>query len=73
MILRYKGYYGSVNQEQGIYWGKLLMISDPVTYEGETEEELIKEFPLAVDDYLRTCVEVGKIPEKPMIMDVGRS
>ena len=70
MILRYKGYFGSINKEQDICWGKCLMISDVVIYEAESEEGLIKEFKLAVEDYLLTCEEVGKVADIVNIVDV---
>lgn len=55
MILKYKDYYGSVNKEQSIYWGKLLFINDSITYECETEKGLKEEYTLAVNNYLATC------------------
>ena len=62
-----KGYVGSIefSIEDSVLHGKLLGLKDLVTYEAETIVELKKEFILAVDDYLETCKEVGKEPEKP--------
>ncbi|RDL44781.1 type II toxin-antitoxin system HicB family antitoxin [Marinomonas piezotolerans] len=64
----YKGYTGSLDFdiEDKILYGKIEFINDLVNYEGTTLEELEAEFRLAVDDYLETCAEIGKAPEKTM-------
>ncbi len=65
-LLNYKGYHGSVDfdlKEQLLY-GKILHINDLVTYEAETVSELTKEFEAAVDDYLETCKQLNKSPDK---------
>ena len=36
-----------------------------ITYEGQTVEELAKDFEGAVDDYLSLCEEKGVQPRKP--------
>lgn len=72
MILEHKGNYGSVNIDQGIYWGKLLMIEDCVTYEAEDLQGLKREFVLAIEDYVRYCTEVGMVPHKPEILPVTK-
>lgn len=65
-LLNYKGYHGSVDfdlKEQFLY-GKILHINDLVTYEAETISELTNEFKAAVDDYLETCKQLKKSPDK---------
>lgn len=65
-LLNYKGYHGSVDfdlKEQFLY-GKILHINDLVTYEAETISELTNEFKAAVDDYLETCKQLSKSPDK---------
>jgi predicted HicB family RNase H-like nuclease len=74
-ILRYKGYEGSVelDMQREICRGKILLIDDLVTYEARTREQLQNEFESAVDDYLKTCRELGrepKVPIKPATADV---
>ncbi|WP_337015324.1 type II toxin-antitoxin system HicB family antitoxin [Pantoea agglomerans] len=66
--MKYKGYFGSieVSLEDGVIHGKLECINDLVTYEASTVLELKKAFEDAVDDYIETCEEVGKQPEKTM-------
>lgn len=67
-MLNYKGYFGSVEVsiEDGILHGKIQCINDIVTYEAETPNELKSAFEEAVTDYLETCKELGKSPDKPM-------
>ena len=64
---KYRNYEGTaeVSVEDGICHGKILFIEDLVTYEAETVRLLEKEFHSAVDDYLQTCADVGKSPDKP--------
>lgn len=66
-VLEYKGYSGSieVSSEDRCLFGKILFINDLVTYEAETVTDLEAEFITAVDDYLLTCKEVGKEPQRP--------
>lgn len=66
-ILSYKGYEGSaeVDMEAEVCRGKILFIPDLVTYEAETPKQLQREFEAAVDDYLETCRELDREPQKP--------
>lgn len=62
--LTYNGYKGSVELDatRGVCRGRLLGLTDVVTYEAATSDELQGEFEAAVDDYLQTCAELGKEP-----------
>lgn len=64
--LEYKGYAGSVefSAEDQVFFGKIAGIRDLVTFEGNTVKVLTKSFHSAVDDYLATCKEMGKDPDK---------
>jgi predicted HicB family RNase H-like nuclease len=66
-ILEYNGYSGSVDAsiEDHCLFGRILFITDLVTYEAETVADLEAEFVAAVDDYILTCKEVGKEPQRP--------
>ncbi len=66
-ILSYKGYTGSVeySEEDEIFYGKIEFITDSVLYEGSSVEELKRNFQEAVEDYIETCIEIGKEPQKP--------
>jgi predicted HicB family RNase H-like nuclease len=51
--------------EDNCLHGRILFVEDLITYQAQTIPDLEKEFREAVDDYLRTCKEVGKPPQKP--------
>lgn len=65
-ILSYKNYLGSVeiSIEDDCLHGQIMFINDLVTYEAASPAEIEKEFKLAVDDYIETCEELGKEPQK---------
>ena len=66
--LKYKGYTGSVeySEEDKCLFGRVQgMMRDGITYEGQTVEELTKDFEGAIDDYLQMCQEKGIAPKKP--------
>ena len=64
--LKYKGYFGSVefSDEDDIFHGKIIGISDHITYEGDSVQSLRQDFITAIDEYLNVCTELGKEPEK---------
>ncbi len=66
-VLRYKGYAGSVtfDADDKIFHGRVLGITDMIGFEGVSVDDLERDFREAVDDYLATCQEIGKEPEKP--------
>lgn len=65
--LKYKSYFGSIefSQEDDCLFGRLLHISDSISYEGNSVKEIRAAFREAVDDYIDTCKKMGKSPEKP--------
>ncbi|MEZ4528791.1 MAG: type II toxin-antitoxin system HicB family antitoxin [Desulfobacterales bacterium] len=65
--MKYKEYIGSVHfdAEDRIFHGRVLGITDIIGFEGESVSELEQDFRNAVDDYLETCSEIEKKPEKP--------
>lgn len=67
-IFKYKGYEGTIepDMERGVLRGRILFISDVVTYESDNMKSIESEFRDAVDDYLETCTELGRQPQKPM-------
>jgi predicted HicB family RNase H-like nuclease len=66
-VLKYKGYHGSTEYslEDDCLFGRLLGISDIISYEGNSVREIKKAFKEAVDDYVETCRKIGKPPQKP--------
>jgi predicted HicB family RNase H-like nuclease len=65
-ILTYKNYFASVqfSAEDELFHGKVLAIDDLVSFEGASVKELKKAFHESVDDYLETCEQLGKEPNK---------
>lgn len=65
--LEYKGYLGSIecDSENECFYGKVLFINDSIYYQGKAFEELKQCFCNAVDEYLETCEEMGRDPDKP--------
>ena len=64
--LTYKEYIGTVDfcAEDEVFYGKIHGINDLVTFEGTSVKELKKNFKDAVEDYLETCAELKKEPNK---------
>lgn len=67
-ILKYKDYEGTaeLDMTRGVCRGKILFINDLVTYEAAQPSELQKEFEAAVNDYVETCVDLGREPQKSL-------
>lgn len=65
-VLQYKDYLASLhfNANDEVFYGKILGIDDLVSFEGTTVKELKKVFHDAVDDYIETCKQLGKEPNK---------
>jgi len=65
--LKYKGYHGTIEPqlEDNILFGQVAFIRDLITYEAITLEQLKKEFEYSVNDYLTSCEERNKVPNKP--------
>lgn len=67
-MMKHKGYLGSVefDLDQQLLHGKIEAVNDLVTYEAKDIAGLKAAFEESVDDYLATCEEQGKSPDKPM-------
>lgn len=66
-LLKHKGYTGTVEYSltDGVLHGKVLFVADLITYESESIAGLRGAFEDALDDYLETCREIGKEPDRP--------
>lgn len=64
--LSHKGYLGTVeyNAEDQVLHGQIMAVNDLVTYEATDVTGLRAAFEEAVEDYLDTCAELGKEPDK---------
>lgn len=67
-ILKYKEYEGTaeLDMTRWVCRGRILFINDLVTYEAASPAKLKKEFEAAVDDYIKTCKDLGREPQKPL-------
>jgi predicted HicB family RNase H-like nuclease len=65
--MQYRDFEGSaeIDTDAMVCRGKILFIDDLVTYKASSPADLVQEFRAAVDDYLETCAQVGKSPQKP--------
>ena len=65
-ILQYDNFYASVHfsADDEVFYGKVLGINDLISFEGASVKELKEAFKEAVQDYLETCQQIGKEPEK---------
>ena len=64
--IEYKEYIGKVEYsfEDKCFFGKLEMIDDLVTFEATNVVELEENFKFVVDDYIETCRNLGREPQK---------
>lgn len=62
----YKGYAAAVefDGDDEIFVGRLVGINDVVGFHADSVDELKAAFHEAVDDYIQTCRQAGKRPEK---------
>lgn len=66
-IMKYKGYWAEISysDEDECFCGKIEGLkNDLISFEGETVKELKKDFKDAINNYLGTCKELNKEPEK---------
>ena len=65
--MTYNGYTARVefDPRDNIFWGKVLGITDSITFEGETVAELTQDFHNAIDDYLKDSAATGRQAQKP--------
>ena len=66
-MMEYRGYVGTVEYDPvaEIFRGEVANLSDVITFEGRSVEELKKSLAAAVDEYLDFCRERGEQPDRP--------
>ena len=66
-MLTYKGYQGrfDYDPEADIFHGEVLHLTDVITFQGRSIDELKQALADSVEDYLEFCAQKGKIPTKP--------
>ena len=66
-VMEYKGYYAKIrySDEDQCFYGRIEGLKHSIiSFEGETEEKLRKDFENAIEEYLQTCKELNWKPEK---------
>jgi predicted HicB family RNase H-like nuclease len=65
-VLEYKGYTGTVefSAADEVFFGKINGVRDVVSFEADSVSKLKKAFKESVEDYLETCKQLGKDPDK---------
>lgn len=65
-ILQYKDYYAEIHfsSENEVFFGKIIGINDLINFEADSVRGLKKAFIEATEDYIETCKQLNKIPEK---------
>lgn len=66
-MISYKGFIGDVNfdSDARIFCGEVINTRTVITFQGQSVDEIEKEFRASIDDYLEWCKEDGVEPEKP--------
>ena len=64
-MLEYKGYFGTVEADDGVFVGRVSGLRDVITFEGATFAEIEQAFRDSIDDYLVFCAERGEPPDRP--------
>ena len=66
-VLTYKGYQGffDYDPDADTFHGEIQNITDIVTFQGRSIDDLKAALAESVEDYLEFCAQEGKTPEKP--------
>ncbi|RJP24862.1 MAG: type II toxin-antitoxin system HicB family antitoxin [Candidatus Omnitrophota bacterium] len=64
--MKYKGYHARIVYDESIkeFHGRITGIRDMVNFHASSVEDLEREFRVSVDDYLLSCKETGREPER---------
>ena len=65
-MMKYKGYLGlaTLDPDARVFRGSVINIMDTITFQGQSVDELEREFRASVDDYLEFCESRGEKPDK---------
>ena len=68
VTMTYKEYTAQIvySEEDSCFIGDLVGIRDIVSFHGDSLEEIRTAFEESVDDYLLTCQEFNRLPQKPV-------
>ena len=64
--MKYRGYTGhiSYDAEAKIFHGEVVGLSDIITFQGKSTDELERALRDSIDTYIQWCAERGEQPEK---------
>ncbi len=64
--LNYQDYTATItySAEDEVFFGKVIGLNDLILFEGTSVAELKQAFAEAIEDYLTTCKNLGKSPDK---------
>ena len=65
-LMEYKGYHAKIefSSEDNTFIGRVIGINDTIAFDGNTVDEIREAFCESINDYLETCAEIGKEPDK---------
>jgi predicted HicB family RNase H-like nuclease len=65
--IEHKGYVARIelDEDEKILHGRVINISDVVTFEASSAPQLLREFRRSMEDYFSFCRKRGEEPEKP--------
>jgi|SRR6185369_3654442 len=65
--LTYKGYTAKIefDPRDDIFVGRVLGVTESITFHGETVKELHADFTAAIEHYLADCKATAREPQKP--------
>jgi len=66
-ILIYKGYQGRCEYDHGagLFHGEVMHLTDVITFQGRTHDELKGALADSIEDYLEFCSQKGRTSETP--------
>ncbi len=64
--MKYKGYEATIeyDDEDQIFFGRVINTRDVISFDGESVEELKQSFQAVIEEYLEDCQQEGKSPDK---------
>ena len=66
-MMKYKDYYAGIKYEDetSTFYGKIEDIDDLISFEADTVDGLKKEFEESVEEYIESCKQNNRQPNKP--------
>ena len=67
-MMEYKGYLGRVefDDDTQTFHGEVINTRDVITFQGQSDVDLMQALRDSVEDYLEFCAERGEVPDTPL-------